>query len=114
MLLGMVLSSTFAGGGSMQLHTSELEKLDAGLLDILQRDFLRGTARFPVIITCQDVSQLTELATVVERLDGSLRHEHAMLVALSAWVPVSSLSQLVGYDYVVEVELDSSSEIAIC
>lgn len=96
----------------MHPQAASLTKLDDNLAALLHEEFRQDETSFPVVVTCRGRSDLERLAEAIEAHRGKLRHLHALLTAVSAWLPLSAIRPVAELEYVMELELDQPSEIA--
>jgi len=66
---------------------------------------------FPIVVRC-DRSNLPDIAAEVERLGGRIRHTLRAISAVTAWLPLGSISELAKDQRVSQMELVQTFSIA--
>lgn len=91
-----------------QLSVPFAEKMDEPLAQLCNGG--RGlvpSERVPVLVRCQ-TEAFSEVAALVVRLGGTIRHQLRLVSAIAAWIPLSSVEALAHDDGVRQLELEQS------
>jgi hypothetical protein len=91
-----------------QLSVPFAEKLDEPLAELCNggRGLVRSE-RIPVLVRCH-ADALAEVAALVARLGGTVRHQLRLVSALAAWIPLCAVQALAQDDAVRHLELEQS------